>query len=295
MGKQPFVGVVAGITMDIAEFIATDRSHETGFPPGASGAEGIAKGLLASVLLHLVVAAAAVGGIAVGPAEEAPASIDLALLPAAEEATSGPPRLPAAPSPGKPGPTVAHVPSRSSPPAEPAETRSAPPAENASPPTPAGSFPTQAVSPATQTAEDPRGGASPTALHAPAPGSAPRFSNPPASALVGQDIGPGGAGREGAGSDGAAQYLEKNYAYIRGAIQRGAPYPSVARRMGWEGRVVVAFRILADGSVRDVRIVQGSGHPVLDRGAADAVRDASPFPRPPAEAEIITPVVYRLH
>jgi protein TonB len=68
----------------------------------------------------------------------------------------------------------------------------------------------------------------------------------------------------------------------------------MARRMGWEGKVVVAFLVLSDGSVRDVRVVRGSGHPALDRGAVEAVRKAAPFPRPPAEAEIITPVVYRL-
>jgi protein TonB len=64
--------------------------------------------------------------------------------------------------------------------------------------------------------------------------------------------------------------------------------------MGWEGKVVVAFLVLSDGSVRNVRVVQGSGHPALDRGAVEAVRKAAPFPSPPAEAEIITPVVYRL-
>jgi protein TonB len=52
--------------------------------------------------------------------------------------------------------------------------------------------------------------------------------------------------------------------------------------------------VLSDGSVRDVRVVQGSGFAVLDRGAVEAVRNASPFPRLPAEAEIITPVLYRL-
>jgi protein TonB len=64
--------------------------------------------------------------------------------------------------------------------------------------------------------------------------------------------------------------------------------------MGWEGKVVVAFHLLPDGSVRDVRVVQGSGHASLDRGAIDAVRNASPFPRSPVEAEVITPVFYRL-
>jgi periplasmic protein TonB len=64
--------------------------------------------------------------------------------------------------------------------------------------------------------------------------------------------------------------------------------------MGWVGRVVLAFRILADGTVTSVRVTKGSGFPVLDSSAMEAVRRASPFPRPPAEAEIVAPVAYAL-
>ena len=96
------------------------------------------------------------------------------------------------------------------------------------------------------------------------------------------------AGTSGAGSPAG------DFSWIRDAIQRTIAYPPAARRMGWEGKVVVAFQLLSDGSVRDVRVVQGSGHAALDRGAVDAVRSASPFPRSPVEAEVITPVVYRL-
>jgi protein TonB len=84
------------------------------------------------------------------------------------------------------------------------------------------------------------------------------------------------------------------FVWIRDAIQHVIAYPATARRMGWEGKVVVAFQLLPDGSVRDVRVVQSSGHAALDRGAIDAVRNASPFPRSPVEAKVITPVVYRL-
>jgi len=96
------------------------------------------------------------------------------------------------------------------------------------------------------------------------------------------------AGTPGAGSPAG------DFAWIRDAIQGAIAYPATARRMGWEGKVVVAFHLLLDGSVRDVRVVQGSGHSALDRGAIDAVRNASPFPRSPVEAEVITPIVYRL-
>jgi protein TonB len=103
------------------------------------------------------------------------------------------------------------------------------------------------------------------------------------------------AAGSGQGAAGAQQtYLARHYAYIRDAIQRSAAYPPLARRMGWVGRVVLAFRILADGAVANVRVVNGSGFQVLDSSAVEAVRRASPFPRPPAEAEIVAPVAYAL-
>ncbi len=80
----------------------------------------------------------------------------------------------------------------------------------------------------------------------------------------------------------------------QGSLQRGAAYPPIARRMGWMGRVVLAFRILPDGAVANIRIVTGSSFQVLDSSAIEAVRRASPFPRPPAEAEIVVPVAYTL-
>ena len=125
----------------------------------------------------------------------------------------------------------------------------------------------------------------------PAPGS----PHAPAGAPVPTDQGPVKAGAGGSpGIPGAPPPPSAEFAWIRDAIQGAIAYPATARRMGWEGKVVVAFQLLSDGSVRDVRVVQGSGYAALDRGAIDAVRNASPFPRSPVEAEVITPVVYRL-
>ncbi len=128
-------------------------------------------------------------------------------------------------------------------------------------------------------------------MGAPAPGS----PHAPAAAPVPTGQGPVKAAAGGLpGIPGAPPPPSAEFAWIRDAIQGAIAYPATARRMGWEGNVVVAFQLLSDGSVRDVRVVQGSGHAALDRGAIDAVRNASPFPRSPVEAEVITPVVYRL-
>jgi len=49
-------------------------------------------------------------------------------------------------------------------------------------------------------------------------------------------------------------------------------YPMVARRMGWQGRVVLNVEVLANGSPGQIRLQQSSGHEVLDNAALQAVR-----------------------
>jgi protein TonB len=55
-------------------------------------------------------------------------------------------------------------------------------------------------------------------------------------------------------------------------LNRPPSYPAIARRMGWEGTVVLEVEVQADGRVGDVSVAESSGHAVLDRAAADAVR-----------------------
>lgn len=49
-------------------------------------------------------------------------------------------------------------------------------------------------------------------------------------------------------------------------------YPMAARRMGWEGRVVLNVEVLAEGSCGIVNVFQSSGHEVLDNAAMRAVK-----------------------
>lgn len=222
------------------------------------------KGAGASLLLHLFVGATMVVALS-GPPKVPPRVIDLTLLPPAGiDPRPVPSSFTAAEPAGNAGKAV----------------RSKPTALPPSPPI-----------------ADPPDGTAPADLPDPAAeGSAPASGSPhppvaaPPTKGRGSLEGAAGSppGASGAGSPAA------DFAWIRDAIQRAIAYPSTARRMGWEGKVVVAFQLLSDGSVRDVRVVQGSGHAALDRGAIDAVRNASPFPRSPVEAEVITPIVYRL-
>ncbi len=50
------------------------------------------------------------------------------------------------------------------------------------------------------------------------------------------------------------------------------PYPMQARRMGWEGRVVLNVEVLADGSCGAVNVASSSGHEVLDHAALTTVQ-----------------------
>lgn len=223
------------------------------------------KGAGASLLLHLFVGGTMIVALS-GPPKAPPQVIDLTLLPPAGIARPPvPTAFLAAVKPSR-APGTAVFPE---PPALPASQPVANPPDVTAPGSPSDPAVEKSI---------------------PAPGSPHAFaaipvptSQGPVKAAAGRPPGISGAGPPLA-----------DFAWIRDAIQQTIAYPATARRMGWEGKVVVAFQLLSDGSVRDVRVVQGSGHAALDRGAIDAVRNASPFPRSPVEAEVITPVVYRL-
>ncbi len=50
------------------------------------------------------------------------------------------------------------------------------------------------------------------------------------------------------------------------------PYPSVARRRGWEGTVVLLLNLDKDGNPVSVDIADSSGHRILDKAALATVR-----------------------
>ena len=44
-------------------------------------------------------------------------------------------------------------------------------------------------------------------------------------------------------------------------------YPRLARQRGWEGEVLLGFRIDPQGRIGDIHIARSSGYPLLDRSA----------------------------
>lgn len=90
------------------------------------------------------------------------------------------------------------------------------------------------------------------------------------------------SGKKGKVAQAFGDAAESNYkGKVRLKVQRHFRYPKSANRAGVTGIVTVSFTISAGGSVSGVRIVKGSGSPVLDGAALDAVRKAEPFPKIP--------------
>ncbi|MEQ8202431.1 MAG: energy transducer TonB [Smithellaceae bacterium] len=104
-----------------------------------------------------------------------------------------------------------------------------------------------------------------------------------------------GPGRGSGSLDGLKnQYLREHFAYIRDLILNNITYPPLAKKVGWQGRVLVSFIIMEDGRVTNIKIVKSSGHAVLDRNVLETIREVQPFPKPPVRAELFIPVNYVL-
>jgi len=111
-------------------------------------------------------------------------------------------------------------------------------------------------------------------------------------------IGPSDPANRGAGdviSSEKIRYFKVHFSYIKDLIYKQIIYPATAKKMGWEGRVIVSFIISSEGYTRNIMISKSSGHEILDENAVKAVKRASPFPKPPVEAQIIIPVLYQLN
>lgn len=54
---------------------------------------------------------------------------------------------------------------------------------------------------------------------------------------------------------------------------RPPDYPALARKRGWEGKVLLEVAVASDGGVQEVRVQNGSNHDLLDEAALRAVRE----------------------
>lgn len=71
----------------------------------------------------------------------------------------------------------------------------------------------------------------------------------------------------------AAPAIESEPDYTAAYLNNPRPaYPFVARRMGWQGRVILHVEVLAEGACGAVSVLHSSGHEVLDNAAMMTVR-----------------------
>jgi protein TonB len=109
--------------------------------------------------------------------------------------------------------------------------------------------------------------------------------------------GGGGEGWYGDGDgDGGTltEYVKGQFDYIRAIVMQHLKYPAEAQNSGVEGKVVLSFVIMADGTVKDIKVLVSSGYAMLDKNAVDTVKSSAPFPKPPANAELRMPINYVL-
>ena len=106
--------------------------------------------------------------------------------------------------------------------------------------------------------------------------------------------GPANDGNGSGPMDPRARYIKAHYEYIKNGIQNKMIYPLIARKKGWQGTVIVSFVVCTDGKVQDVQIKESSGFSILDQSAVNTIKNAAPFPPPPARAELIVPINYNL-
>ena len=84
-----------------------------------------------------------------------------------------------------------------------------------------------------------------------------------------------------------------------GAISKHKKYPKIAAMRNWQGEAIVELELDGNGKLKSKKIIQSSGHDVLDRQALEMVEKALPFPAPPdvlhgTNFTITVPVPFKL-
>ena len=106
--------------------------------------------------------------------------------------------------------------------------------------------------------------------------------------------GNGNGNGNGTGKNTVQNYISHHYGYIVRHIRQHLVYPEKARRMGITGTAICEFIIMKDGNIKELHLKETSGYASLDEAARQAIKHASPFPKPPVAARIIVPVTFSL-
>lgn len=97
----------------------------------------------------------------------------------------------------------------------------------------------------------------------------------------------------GGGGDGALEE-GKDYNYIRDAVMKNIEYPEYARRMGVEGKTLLSFIVLENGTTSQIKIVKSSGSRFLDDSAKEGVARTVISKKVPYRIVVRLPIAYKL-
>jgi protein TonB len=96
-------------------------------------------------------------------------------------------------------------------------------------------------------------------------------------------------------SEPSGKVEEAQFSTISKLVREHLEYPYLARRMGWEGEVLLFFRLNPTGEVEEIKVLKSSGFEVLDKSAVNALKRASKhFPRPKQIVLIKLPIQFKL-
>ncbi len=102
-------------------------------------------------------------------------------------------------------------------------------------------------------------------------------------------------GAETKGSEASGKVEEAQFSIISKLVREHLEYPYLARRMNWEGEVLLFFKLNPAGEVEEIKVLKSSGFEVLDKHAVNAVKRASKhFPRPKHMVLIKLPIQFKL-
>lgn len=82
------------------------------------------------------------------------------------------------------------------------------------------------------------------------------------------------------------------------SLRKDQRYPEIARRLGWEGEVVLQVTLKPSGELVEVKVLKSSGRDALDSEAISKIKRRVPFPPINGLAEeravLVIPIAFQL-
>lgn len=86
----------------------------------------------------------------------------------------------------------------------------------------------------------------------------------------------------------------KDYNYIRHAVMKNIGYPERARKMGFEGKTLLSFMVLENGTTSQIKVEKSSGYRLLDDNAIEGVARTVISQKVFYRVVVRLPITYRL-